>query len=151
MKWTRFERGINKPLSPSQVKRMAEAGKVSIEEAQRVVDARLGKETWINNRYQVAVDRGPDIIHLSIKRLDRAAVHDWRDLQRIKNDLVGPDHEAVELYPAEERLVDTANQYHLWVLAKAGQRFPFGYNERLVSYGAENRQLPGSNKRKPTT
>jgi hypothetical protein len=37
-------------------------------------------------------------------------VHDWRDLQRIKNQLVGPECEAVELYPAESRKVDTANQ-----------------------------------------
>jgi len=29
--------------------------------------------------------------------------------------IVGEEHEAFEVYPAESRLVDTANQYHLWV------------------------------------
>jgi hypothetical protein len=38
----------------------------------------------------------------------------------------------VELFPAESRLVDTANQYHLWVMADAEYRFPFGYQRRLV-------------------
>lgn len=69
-------------------------------------------------------------IHLSIKRNDRAPVHDWRDLQRIKNEIVGAEAEAVELYPAESRLVDGANQYHLWCFP--GYRFPFGFQERMV-------------------
>lgn len=39
--------------------------------------------------------------HLSIKRLSKGVVHDWRELQRIKNELTHPECEAVELYPAE--------------------------------------------------
>jgi len=95
----------------------------------------------INSRYQVNVRTSPfpppgwpcDIIHLSVKRRDKLPIHDWRDLQRIKNELVGPDNEAVEIYPAESRLVDTANQYHLWVFADPAIRLPFGFNQRLVS------------------
>lgn len=80
---------------------------------------------------------GARVLHLSIKRNDRKPVHDWRDLQRIKNELVGPEAEAVELYPAESRLVDAANQYHLWVLVDGGW-FPFGFDQgRLVSGPAE--------------
>ncbi len=59
--------------------------------------------------------------------------HDWRDFQRIKNELVGPEAEGVELYPAESQLADSANQYHLWVFDGSGFRFPFGFNDRLVS------------------
>jgi hypothetical protein len=44
-------------------------------------------------------------------RLDGQAIHDWRELQRIKNEIVGDEIEAVELYPAESRLLDTANWY----------------------------------------
>lgn len=73
------------------------------------------------------------MIHLSIKRLDRDTIHDWRDLQRIKNELIGAEHEAVELYSAESRLVDTTNQYHLWVLSDPKAAFPFGWTSRLVS------------------
>lgn len=59
----------------------------------------------------------PDIlpmIHLSIRNQDRSTRHDWRDFQRIKNQLAGPEYEGLEVYPAESRKVDTANQYHLW-------------------------------------
>jgi hypothetical protein len=69
----------------------------------------------------------PPMLHLSIKRIDREPIHDWRDMQEIKNMLVGPDHEALELYPAESRAVDTSNQYHLWVAASPDLRFPFGW------------------------
>jgi hypothetical protein len=97
-----------------------------------------GYRVFLNSRYQVAIyDRqqgdypGLYITHLSIKRRDGAAVHDWRDLQRIKNELVGPEAEGVELYPAESRLVDGANQYHLYVVQ--GGKWPIGFTSRLVS------------------
>jgi hypothetical protein len=90
---------------------------------------------YVNSRYTVLVrsigtgqyGKG---VHLSIRRNDREAIHDWRDLQRIKNELVGPETEAVEIYPAESRMVDTSNQYHLWCFTNF--QFPFGYTERLV-------------------
>lgn len=100
-------------------------------------------EVYQNDRYEVvlhrmppvlgAPDDAPDLVHLSVKRRDRAAVRDWRDLQRIKNELLGPEHEAVELYPAESRLVDAANQFHLWGFDDPTFRFPFGFADRLVS------------------
>jgi hypothetical protein len=75
----------------------------------------------------------PDgVTWLAIVRVDRQPVDDWRDKQRIKNELCGPQREAIELYPAESRLVDTNNQAHLYVLPE-GQCFPFGYIERDVS------------------
>jgi len=40
--------------------------------------------------------------------------------------------EAIQLYPSEERLVDTANQYHLIVLPEKAS-VPFGwFNGRVV-------------------
>jgi hypothetical protein len=90
---------------------------------------------WKNSRYTVVgrnvkSDIG-NLVHLSIKRNDKNPLHDWRDLQRIKNEILGPEEEAVELYPAESRLVDGANQYHLWSFV--GQKIPVGYTtERCV-------------------
>lgn len=72
---------------------------------------------------------GLEMWWLSIKRNDREPLRSWSDLQQIKNLLVGPEHEGVEVFPAESRLVDGANQYHLWVLAKPGARFRYGFNE----------------------
>ena len=106
--------------------------------------------SYINSRYQVTVyvrDAVPPfgpIAHLSIKTHDRAARHDWRDLQRIKNEICGPECDAVEIYPAESKLVDTSNQYHLFVFGE-GYRLPFGFQTRLVADGVaygKSRQRP---------
>lgn len=92
---------------------------------------------FVNSRYQVEIRQVAPakpfgrILWLSIKLRSRAPVRRWRDFQRIKNELVGPNFEAVEVFPSEERLVDTANQYHLWVFID-GYRLPFGYADRLV-------------------
>lgn len=100
----------------------------------KCVDGEVQGDFFANDKYQVRITRENDLfLHLSIRRLDREPVHDWRELQQIKNELVGEEHEAVELYPAESRLVDAANQYHLYVFAQSGQRFSFGYQERVVS------------------
>lgn len=41
--------------------------------------------------------------------------------------------EGIELYPAESRLVDTSNQYHLWVFK--GRRLATGFQFRAVADG----------------
>ena len=88
-------------------------------------------EVWGNSRYTVHVRRQGKMVHLSIHNRERTAAHDWRDYQRIKNEIIGPEEEAVELYPAESRLVDTSNEFHLFCVL--GVHWPFGYSERLVS------------------
>jgi hypothetical protein len=95
----------------------------------------IAEETlWQNDTYQVSVrDLDEEGRHLSIKRIDQEPIHDWRDLQRIKNELLGPECEAVELYPAESRCVDSANQYHLWGTADPAYRFGFGFEQRMVT------------------
>lgn len=100
-------------------------------------------EVWLNSQYQVNINKSPQhgfpgavLWHLSIKRIDKRPVHDWRDLQAIKNALVGPQYEAIELYPSTERTVDQANQYHLWVFISqdgdAAPKLPFGWTSRQV-------------------
>jgi len=44
--------------------------------------------------------------------------HDWRELQCIKNDIVGPEWEGIELFPAESRLLDPSNYYLLYCAPK---------------------------------
>jgi hypothetical protein len=122
------------------LREMAQYHKISLKELKRQLNE-LDKEVnlFINDVYQVDVRRvdpikgWPEIIWLSIKRRDRAPVGEerFRDFQTIKNMLIGEEVEAVELYPSESRLVDTCNQYHLWVV---NGRFPFGFTTRAVSY-----------------
>lgn len=86
---------------------------------------------------------GVTVAHLSIKRFDGGVIRDWRHLQRLKNVLCGPEREAVEVFPAESRLVDTANSFHLWVLP-AGLRVPFGYEVRQIADGDGARVVGGT-------
>jgi len=94
------------------------------------------KEAWGNDLYQCVVQYDGDsrdgAICLTIKRHDRSAVRDWRHLQQIKNEVAGLDREAVELFPDEARLMDTSNQYWLWV-APAGDRFDLGFDLGAVA------------------
>lgn len=119
-------------------------------------DARYrdGRTTWHRSSlYTASLDREPDLARpegwpelwwLSFKRNDRKPIGDWRVKQRIKNAIAGPEREGVELYPAESRLVDGANQYHMVILAEEGLRFPFGFPDRHVSdgIGIGERQRP---------
>jgi len=84
---------------------------------------------WKNNMYIVQVfveadcEWGP-IERLLVRRNDGSKVRDWADLQRIKNEIAGPDRVAVEVFPAVAALVDSADVYHLWVLPE-GFQLPF--------------------------
>lgn len=114
------------------------------------------EKTFVNSRYQVDLSRlkpnvsdMPDMTVLSIKRRDKDVIRDWRDLQRIKNEILGPEWEGVELFPAESRLVDTANQFWLWCLPP-GYRFPFGMDERSVSeHEIWNKRLGSGSRQRP--
>ena len=121
------------------------------------------EEMWVNDLYQVNVRRkvpcgwkdenGNEILitHLSIKNKDRSAKVDWRNFQYIKNQLVGDENEGCEIYPAESRLVDGANQFHLWIFENTQIRFPFGFDMRVVSEKSfvGETQRPFHYKRKP--
>ena len=113
------------------------------EEAKQELRYLQQREAWRNDQYLVITDKEapngfPDTIvwHLSIKRHDKQPVHDWRDMQAIKNLLCGAEAEAIELYPAESRLIDQANQYHLFVFMRMGDRvtprIPVGWQRRAV-------------------
>lgn len=75
-------------------------------------------------------------MHLSFKRKDRSAIRDWRHFQAIKNEIAGPDREAIEIFPPEWNLIDAANEYHLWVLPE-GQGSPLGLEGRGVGEPAD--------------
>lgn len=79
-------------------------------------------EVWENTTYQVTVRRhvngwpfgGGAWCQIGISSHDGEARHDWRDFQKIKNDVCGTDWEGVELFPSEARIMDPSNYYMLW-------------------------------------
>ncbi|KQM13837.1 hypothetical protein ASE49_12350 [Novosphingobium sp. Leaf2] len=85
-----------------------------------------GAQWWHNADYLVqatlssaagfAGANEPPVLWLRIYRHDgKRLPNHWQDLQAIKSELVGPEFEAVEIYPKESRLKDGENSYHLWV------------------------------------
>ena len=139
---------------------LAEDHEMSKTRAKKFLRDMKDDEIWTNNIYQVNVRRrtgqgyfdgsnevyngfpkeNGEVVWLSIKRHDKEPVHDWRDLQRIKNEVVGEETEAIELYPAESRLMDTANQYHLFAF-KTG--IPIGFVGRAVASSEEAERIGG--------
>lgn len=115
----------------------------------RMEEEHAKAELWANDLYQVEVRRQPenDSAWLCIRRRDGYPGRDWRHFQQIKNELIGPECEAVELFPAESRLVDTSNKYHLYCCTAPTFRFPFGHEKRDVQFGDD--ALPGLRQRPP--
>jgi hypothetical protein len=114
-------------------------------------DGRKPERLYQNSRYWVfwfttPFPGGHTLVELTIRNKDQSAKHDWREFQRIKNELLGPEEEAVELYPAESRLTDTKNEFRLW--CTQGKRFLIGWNEREISEASE-RQRPWPEGEKP--
>ena len=99
---------------------------------EKLLGSMSAPKIYVNDLYRVQVRDVAPFVQLDITRRDGDTCSNWRHFQQIKNELVGPECEGVELFPAESRLVDTANQYHLWVMPNTRYRFPFGYENRLV-------------------
>lgn len=99
-------------------------------------------EVWANDVYEATVEHNLTTgwAYITLKRYDRHAVRDWRHLQSIKNEVVGPEREAFELFPAESRLMDTSNQYHLWVFPE-GETIELGQRYRDVAEPADIRRF----------
>ena len=128
-------------------------------DARKVVDHLLGVERWYSDcgTYKVTKQtldadsvagrvRHQDFngsVQLAVRINEgRTYLRDWRDLQAIKNDLVGEEYWAFETYPAESQLHDTGNLFHLWVLPE-GLAVPIGYfRGRDVSDGEDDFQRP---------
>ena len=101
---------------------------------------------YANSRYLVVkrvfeMEGRAEMVWLSIRNRDGSSLRDWREYQRIKNELVDPEWEGVEVYPAESRLVDTTDTFHLWVFPKPLFTPPLSFQQRQVSEGTDQRPL----------
>lgn len=100
---------------------MAKFG-VSKRDAKKAVAQVKRERVVLSETHQVAItDMGNGVVHLSIKRRDKSVIDDRTELAAIGRVLC-PDRVCLELFPAEDRLVDTANQYHLFAIPVAEMR-----------------------------
>jgi len=95
--------------------------------------------TFEDDTYVVEVKAHPygaaihdEVYWLDVSRHDKQPVSSWSDLQRIKNTLIGKEHEAFMIYPPESRLVDQGNHYHLFVFRRPEKTLGFGFRYRKV-------------------
>lgn len=116
-------------------------------QAQVIYSEEACADYFISNMFQVAKRVLPDEQHgfpipptyLSIKRHDKEPIADWRAMQKIKNAICGKEWEGIEIYPAETRLVDTCNQYHMFCFEGHIPIYVFTEREVLTSEQAEQR------------
>lgn len=139
------------PMSREKYRREMQKLGVQRKRVDKVLRDLKKQEQFANEKYIVAVSRnidngfGLEMIELSVKRRDKEPIFDWREMQQMKNEIVGPECEGIQLFPAESRLVDTANQYWMYCFADPKVRVPVGFNNRSVSEDCGN---TGSKQRK---
>lgn len=86
------------------------------------------RQAFVNDFYIVQIydfvsELGP-MVHLAVRGVNQGEPP-WRDMQRIKNELVSPVREAVQVYPKQADVTDVAPMYHLFVLPETWP-IPFG-------------------------
>ena len=118
-------------------------------QAKKFLRTVFNQEVWENSLYNATINRkmnkafGAEITEIAITRKDKDAIHDWRHFQQIKNDLVGENVEAIEIYPNEKRLMDTANTYWLYAFPK-DYMLPFGFNTKRNIADAQTASAMGA-------
>lgn len=101
--------------------------------------------SWIDNERGYSVcsrmintKQWGNVEHVTISRCtdEGTVVHtdgsgyiSWNEKMMIKNELFGENRFAIEVYPKQDRLVDVADVYHLWVFNKKYD-MPFGIHPK---------------------
>ena len=83
---------------------------------------------WANDLYMATVLHEPNgWAHITFKRNDGGTNVSWQEKQWLKSDVLGEDCEALELFPAESRVVETAGYHYLWGKKELAVGFPVDY------------------------
>lgn len=72
------------------------------------------------------------VLHIGIASLSGIRPT-WYEMQRIKDELYGPEKTGVEIYPPAEDIVDGSDMFHIWILPGD---IPFGLTKINASRGA---------------
>jgi hypothetical protein len=99
-----------------------------------------GESWWRNSFYLVFRKElqpeegieGP--VRLSIRRNDGKAIREWKHLQRVKNEVVGAEREAVEIFPPQTMVVSMNHEHHLFV-TPVGVSSIYVYEEKVRAEG----------------
>ena len=106
----------------------------------RLLRTDLGNVEHVTITRKSTVVSSDDGIKISV---DGSNGFTWSEKQQIKDELFGENRVAVEVFPKKNRLVDTADVYHLWVFDKKFD-MPFGIHPKEYK-PAINRGYPSLN------
>lgn len=70
---------------------------------------------WESDKYLAVAFQDMDAIRLDIRRKDEQDGITWDELQDIKNQCGFSDKDAVEFYPRQQDVINTANYRHLYI------------------------------------
>lgn len=96
---------------------------ISYSEIQKTTVGIKPDQAWRNNHYTVQLYRQERLImgvmmdKWMIRRNDAEPIKNWRDLQNVKNEVIGERIEAYQVFPKRSELVDVANMY--WLFTEA--------------------------------
>lgn len=71
---------------------------------------------YANNLFSVQCFEVSGVKVYGVRRHDQSTNISWETKQRIKNEVIGADVSAVEVFPKVSDLVDQANMYWLWAV-----------------------------------
>jgi hypothetical protein len=115
----------------------------------------LVERVWRNDRCMVlahslpsALFKDPNGEPLMLTHLAMVGTKDhvdltWDEAQRAKAELLGADTEAIELYPAADRVMEGLTERHLWVFPR-GVKFPLGFVPQNVRVRPDERDAEGN-------
>lgn len=92
------------------------------------VEIILKARHFMNNKYRVAIFRETrqesDFLKLDIRRFDDSLEISRKDLQRIKNELLGEHVDAFEMFQNQDYYVDTEG-HHIHCMVEEGKKYNF--------------------------
>lgn len=69
---------------------------------------------FVNNLFSVQVYLVNGYRVYGVRRHDQSTNISWETKQRIKNEVIGYEKSAIEVFPRHSELIDQANMYWLW-------------------------------------
>jgi hypothetical protein len=114
----RKERRAKEALFAKQVKQVLKTNDWGDWENKSLDCPKFKKENlkgfFANSIYSVQVYEIHNIKLLGIRRHDQSSNIPWSHKQRIKNEILGENVAAIEVFPSESELVDQANMFWIW-------------------------------------
>ena len=139
-------RGSYKKQKPTSTSLWTEFEKVYPHKADGTpVELEEGEQYWRNSFYTVMVkyldlaEGESGGIRLDIRHNQNKPIREWKHLQRIKNELIGEEREAMEIFPPQSMVTDMSNMHHLFA-APVGVSSVYVYEEKLAQTGLTPRQ-----------